>query len=56
MCGTAKGQIVPVYVRMAYEGVDVWLHAFLTSALDGDEWSASRFDRFNEAKENSSPI
>jgi hypothetical protein len=26
----------------AYCGVDVQLHAFLTSALDGGEWSASR--------------
>jgi hypothetical protein len=26
----------------AYGGVDVWLHAFLTSALNEAEWSASR--------------
>jgi hypothetical protein len=26
----------------AYWGVAVWLHAFLTLALDGGEWSASR--------------
>jgi hypothetical protein len=24
---------------MAIRGVDVWLHAFLTSPLDGREWS-----------------
>jgi hypothetical protein len=29
-----------------YWGVEVWLHAFLTSALDGDERSASRPGRF----------
>jgi hypothetical protein len=29
-----------------YWGVEVKLHAFLTSALDGDEWSASRPGRF----------
>jgi hypothetical protein len=29
-----------------YGGVDVELHAFLTSALDGIKWSASRLDRF----------
>jgi hypothetical protein len=27
--------------------VEVQLHAFLTSALDGGEWSASRFSRFS---------
>jgi hypothetical protein len=30
----------------AYEGVDVWIHIFLTSALVGGEWSASRSCRF----------
>jgi hypothetical protein len=30
----------------AYGGVDVPIHIFLTSALDGDEWSASRPSRF----------
>jgi len=27
-------------------GVEVQLHAFLTSELDGGEWSASRSERF----------
>jgi len=27
-------------------GVEVWLHAFLTSALDADEWLASHYGRF----------
>jgi hypothetical protein len=27
--------------------VDVYIHVFLTSALDGGEWSASRLDRGN---------
>jgi hypothetical protein len=31
----------------AYEGVDVLIHIFLTSALAGGEWSASRIGRFN---------
>jgi len=31
----------------SYGGVEVYLYAFLTSALDGDEWSASRPSRFN---------
>jgi hypothetical protein len=29
-----------------YWGVEVELHAFLTAALDGGEWSASRSGRF----------
>jgi hypothetical protein len=28
-----------------YGGVDIQLHAFFTSLLDRDEWSASRFGR-----------
>jgi hypothetical protein len=27
---------------MAYGGVDIYIHIFLTSALAGGEWSASR--------------
>jgi hypothetical protein len=30
----------------AYGGVEVWIHVFLTSALVGGEWSASRSCRF----------
>jgi hypothetical protein len=30
----------------ACRGVDVWIHVFLTSALPGGEWSASRSDHF----------
>jgi hypothetical protein len=29
-----------------YGGVEIWPHAFLTSTLGRDEWSASRLDRF----------
>jgi hypothetical protein len=29
-----------------YEGVNVQIHVFLTSALVGGEWSASRLGRF----------
>jgi hypothetical protein len=29
-----------------YWGMEVYLHAFLTSALDGGQWSASRPSRF----------
>jgi hypothetical protein len=30
-----------------YGRVEVYLHEFLTSTLDGGEWSASRTGRFN---------
>jgi hypothetical protein len=29
-----------------YGGVDIWIHVFLTSALVGGQWSASRLSRF----------
>jgi hypothetical protein len=34
----------------AYEGVDVEIHIFLTSALVGGEWSASRPDGFTHGE------
>jgi hypothetical protein len=34
------------HTMKAYGGMEVYLHAFLTSALDGGEWSASRPGRF----------
>jgi hypothetical protein len=34
------------HTMKTYWGVEVELHAFLTSALDGDEWSTSRPGRF----------
>jgi hypothetical protein len=34
----------------AYGGVDVQIHIFLTSALAGGEWSASRPSRFTPGK------
>jgi hypothetical protein len=34
-----------------YGGVDVLIHIFLTSALVGGEWSASRPGRFTPGKE-----
>jgi hypothetical protein len=30
------------YALNSYGGVEVWLHAFITLALDGKEWLASR--------------
>jgi hypothetical protein len=37
-------------------GVDVKLRIFLTSALVGGEWSASRLGRFTPGKEPPVPI
>jgi hypothetical protein len=34
------------HTMKAYWEVEVYLHAFVTSALHGGEWSASRPDRF----------
>jgi len=36
-----------------YGGVNVELHAFLTSALDGHEWSASRRGCFSSKERDS---
>jgi hypothetical protein len=44
------------YAMKAYEGVDILIHIFLTSALVGGEWSASRPCRFSPGKELPVPI
>jgi hypothetical protein len=38
------------------EGVDLYIHIFLTSALAEGEWSASRPGRFTPEKEPPVPI
>jgi len=38
-----------------YAGAEVQLHAFLTSALDGNEWSASRLGRFKSGERTPYP-
>ena len=40
-------QFIPVQAINAYAGIEVQLHSFLTSALDGDVWSTSRSIRFD---------
>jgi hypothetical protein len=44
------------YAMKAYGGVDAQIHIFLTSALVGGEWSASRPGRFTPRKEPQVPI
>jgi len=39
-----------------YGGVEVQLHTFLASALDGGEWSASSLVRCTPGKEPLAPI
>jgi hypothetical protein len=39
--------LIKRHAMKAYWRVDVWLHAFLTSTLDGGEWSASLPGRFS---------
>jgi hypothetical protein len=39
------------YVVKIYVGVDVYIHVFLTSALSGGEWSASRVICFTPGKQ-----
>jgi len=47
-----KDKAIPVlfstenHAMKAYWGVEVELHVFLTAALNGSEWSASRAGRF----------
>jgi hypothetical protein len=38
--------LIKHYAMKAYGGVDIYIHIFLTSALAGGEWSASRPGRF----------
>jgi len=40
--GKGNGKFVPEHAMGAYAGVTVYLISFLTSAIDGGRWSASR--------------
>jgi hypothetical protein len=50
-CKEGKTKVVPLYTMKAYGGQEVWLHSFLTLALDEVEWSISRLDCFMAKKE-----
>ena len=40
-CSSIKGTVVPVHAVNISGEIEVWLHSFLTSVLDGGEWSTS---------------
>jgi hypothetical protein len=42
--------LIKLYTMKTYGGVQVYFHAFLSSASARDEWSVSRPGRFNTAK------
>jgi hypothetical protein len=44
------------YAMKTYGGVDVEIHIFLTSAIVGGEWSASRSGFFTPQKKPPVPI
>jgi len=50
-----KSNVIPTHTIKAYRGLGVYLHSFLTSALDGGQWPASCRGRFTPAKEPSVP-
>jgi hypothetical protein len=50
------GKDASVHVIKAHRVVEAWLHSFLTSALDRDEWLASRPSRIAPGKEPRYPF
>lgn len=45
-----KVKVVPLHAMKVCGGQEVWLHSFLTLALDAVEWSVSRLDCFTARK------
>jgi hypothetical protein len=39
----SKTLLVSVCTVKAYRGVEIWFHSFLTSTVDGGEWSVSHW-------------
>jgi hypothetical protein len=53
--GKGKGKTSPVLAMNMYWGVEIYVHEFLTSALDGGEWSASHPAALPSGKEHLLP-
>ena len=51
-----KGKVVYVRCGRHIKEVEVCLHSFLTSLVDGGEWSTSRLGRFTPGKESWNPF
>jgi hypothetical protein len=41
MINVEKCKLIPIKVMKAHTEVEIWLHLFLKSALDGDDWYTS---------------
>lgn len=52
----SEGKVIQVAAVKAYGAVEVYLHEFLTSALDEGEFSVSRPSRFAHRKELRCPL
>jgi len=50
-----KGNRFPVHAMKTYNGVEVDIPSFLTSALEGGEWSASRSGRLTYEQQLTTP-
>ena len=46
LCGICKVNVSRLHAIKVYEKVEVWVHAFLIPAVDGDEGLVSRPGRF----------
>jgi len=51
-----KVKVVRFHVMKAYGGLDVQLHFFLTSRIDGGEWSTSRSGHLRLGREPQYPL
>jgi hypothetical protein len=53
---TSQVKSVPLHDMKVYRRAELWLHSFLTSALDGGEWPPHTPDALPLGKEHPVPI